>query len=251
MFCIKCGTQNNEGAKFCIKCGEAMATAQATPKKQKENLFLSYFKSVFKMTTKPDKFVKEEKNLNETSRALIFTGITAGLMMVVNLIMKMLLTPIQKNFWTGKTEFVGEVLKELNYLKLIFLNLIIYAAIIFAIAGIVYLVSLIFRKKVSYMRMLTITSLCIIPYAIGSLFISPIFMEFSFYFGILFMFVGLVYSIVILVNSINNELKLEGNLKVYANAIIFFTITFVAFTSYYLYIKSQLSAIASLGSLFS
>ena len=22
MFCTKCGTKNNDGAKFCVKCGE-------------------------------------------------------------------------------------------------------------------------------------------------------------------------------------------------------------------------------------
>ena len=61
MFCTKCGTQNNQGTKFCVKCGAAMV-AVATPKKQGENLFLSYLKAILNVLTKPDKFLKEEKN---------------------------------------------------------------------------------------------------------------------------------------------------------------------------------------------
>lgn len=248
MFCTKCGTQNNQGTKFCVKCGAAMG-AVATPKKQGENLFLSYLKAILNVVTKPDKFLKEEKNLGETKRALIYAAITSGAMMIVNLFMTMLLAPIQQNYWTGKTQYVIGALKELNYLKLIFLNTLIYGAVIFALAGIVYLVGLIFNKKTSYMRLLSITSLCVIPYAAASLVIAPIFMEFSYFFGILFTLVGIVYSVVLFVNSINNELKLEGDKKVFVNAIIFFVIIFIGFMIGYFYVKAQLSAIASLGSL--
>ena len=210
MFCTKCGTQNNEGAKFCVKCGETIGAAavqqsqqvmQQIQQKQGENLFLGYLKAILNIIIKPDIFVKEEQNLGETKRALLYAAITSGFMMIVNLFITMILAPIQQNYWTGKTQFVIEALKELNYAKLIFLNLIIYAAVLFVLAGIVYLIGLIFNKKTSYMRLLSITAICVIPYAVVNLIIAPIFMKFTYFFGILFMLAGMLYSIVLFVLS--------------------------------------------------
>ncbi|HEL0009373.1 TPA: zinc-ribbon domain-containing protein [Streptococcus equi subsp. zooepidemicus] len=38
MYCSKCGKQNGEGSKFCMSCGNALQTQNATHVKQTENV---------------------------------------------------------------------------------------------------------------------------------------------------------------------------------------------------------------------
>lgn len=38
MYCSKCGKQNGEGSKFCMSCGNALQTQNATHVKQTENI---------------------------------------------------------------------------------------------------------------------------------------------------------------------------------------------------------------------
>lgn len=238
MFCTKCGTKNAEGAQFCVKCGERFASATMQPMVQGENLFIEYFKSIFKFVSNPSKFIKEGKNLESNSKSFTFWGITSGLMMIVGF----LFTLIREGIYTfrynaGKTaisKLFGDVYhfgENIGWLKETLVNLLVYAGIVAATAGVICLVGVIFKKKVNFRRYLSLASLIVIPYAIGNLAISQLFYEFSYYLGSLFAYAGTTYSILLFVLVINRELDLKDNYQVFGSAIAIF-IMFFAFSTY-------------------
>ena len=233
MFCTKCGTKNNDGAKFCIKCGERFNMVASNKKKDKENLFVSYFKNLFKFVTKPATFLNEKNKLEDTGKSFVYAGISTGMMAVVNILIKLIyagIYSVKLSTALYKVNFV----KYLSFPKLIFLDLSIYAAMIFGIAGILTLAGVIIKKKVKYTKMLSLVSLAIIPYAIGAIIFYTLLALFA---GA----IGLIYTLILLVSMINKEFELKDNKKIYVNAIIFIVLSFFIILYVYLVLYKGVS----------
>lgn len=240
MFCTKCGTKNNDGAKFCIKCGERFNMVVSNKKKNKENLFVSYFKNLFKFVTKPATFLNEKNKLEDTGKSFVYAGISTGMMVVVNILIKLIyagIYSVKLSTALYKVNFV----KYLSFPKLIFLDLSIYAAMIFGIAGILTLAGVIIKKKVKYTKMLSLVSLAIIPYAIGAIIFYTLFSTFSIFLALFAGAIGLIYTLILLVSMINKEFELKDNKKIYVNAIIFTVLSFFIILYVYLVLYKGVS----------
>jgi len=113
------------------------------------------------------------------------------------------------------TKFKFDRLGDLNYFELIFKNLLIYAAVIAVVAGVFFIGSMIIKKQIKYIKAVYITAIAVIPMAITSLFAGPIlgmlWSELATYLPV----IGMVYSCVVLCGLMNEELKLEKDIKVY------------------------------------
>lgn len=209
--------------------------------------FMGYFFIILSVIIKPFKAFKEELNkFNSFKNSAILSLIVSGVATLINLITTMFNTVRTKNFdWsTGnyKTIWIWENLKELNYLELIGKNFLIYLGIILGIAIVYYVASLIVKKQTNFSKLLGISALSITPMLICSLILSPLLSLIWSELAMPIILVGMVYTIIILYETVNSELLLEGNAKYYFNLICF---SIFGITLYYLFIKVFISSVTS------
>jgi len=208
-------------------------------KVSKDNLFKFVESTVMKPLDSMEDSAKEFPDLKKTS---VLAGIVALAMMVFNLFATMLSSMFVRScdFWTGtcKTKFVLSELKNLDYLGLIFKNFLAYALIIFGLAAIYYIGSLILKKTLKYYKSLVIATLAIIPFAILNILVAPIL---GIVYGPLETFVsmfGTIYSISILFLAMKEEMKLQdSNKAVLYNAVVL-TVSYIIV--YYIVIQNIL-----------
>lgn len=263
MICPNCGKENTEGSIFCVKCGinlketttqNEIKTTEPNQKKEQLNTqstnqqrieevkktAVHYFKYAKDVLLNPYKTFKEkETELTETKNALIFSGILAVVMMLITLLTAMITSIFVKEL-SAKTLKLHTVVKfsnlgDLNYLVLIGRNLLIYAGIIAAIAGVYYIVSLIFKKESKFTKLLSISATSIIPFIALGMILSPILSLIWTPLSIIAKVGGLVYSILIFMSLIKEELSFETkDLEIKFHLIC---LTILGTIGYYLYIK--------------
>lgn len=199
-----------------------------------------YFKYAKDVLLNPYKTFKEkETELTKTKNALIFSGILAVVMMLITLLTAMITSIFVKEL-SAKTFELHTVVKfsnlgDLNYLVLIGRNLLIYAGIIAAIAGVYYIVSLIFKKESKFTKLLSISATSIIPFIALGMILSPILSLIWTPLSIIAKVGGLVYSILVFMSLIKEELSFETkDLEIKFHLIC---LTILGTIGYYLYIK--------------
>ena len=254
MFCPKCGEKNVEGAKFCSKCGanlqelvgETKEVVKQPVKKEvavknntpQENVVGDIFKHMLNAFIKPfDSFKKSGKKLSTTTYSLIYSAFVCGIAWILSIISTIISGAKSTSFgWSGTVTTWN--FARLNYVKIIFVNLLVYVALVAAIAGVYCLASLVVKKTVSYTKMLAITCTSIMPYIISTVFLAPLFGLLHHYVGAFFAIAGLVYSILIFFGLIKEEIEIKNKEKaLYFHLIcvgvlaFVFYITFVNFGS--------------------
>ena len=263
MICPNCGGENTEGSIFCVKCGinlketttqDEIKTTEPNQKKEQLNnqstnqqkfeevkkTAVHYFKYAKDVLLNPYKTFKEkETELTETKNALIFSGILAVVMLLITWLTAMITSIFVKEL-SAKTFELHTVVKfsnlgDLNYLVLIGRNLLIYAGIIAAIAGVYYIVSLIFKKESKFTKLLSISATSIIPFIALGMILSPILSLIWTPLSIIAKVGGLVYSILVFMSLIKEELSFETkDLEIKFHLIC---LTILGTIGYYLYIK--------------
>ena len=223
MFCPKCGEKNVEGARFCAKCGanfeEVIGVPSKTIKKEvvvkkvkkenTENIVGDIFKHMITASFKPfDAFKKSSKKLSTPNYSLIYSAFVCGIAWILSIISTIFSAAKTTSFgWTGTITTWN--FARLNYIKIIFVNLLVYVALVAAIAGVYCLASLVVKKTISYTKMLAITCTAIMPYIIGAVFLAPLFSLIHSNIGAFFAIAGLVYSVLIFFGLINEEIGFE------------------------------------------
>lgn len=205
-----------------------MAQTAAVSVSQPANIgtsLLGYIMYVIAVLMKPFKAYKEEEHkFADAKSTLIFGGVVAVVMTVIELIKAMIAGIFVEKFdystFKTKTEIDFSNLKNLDYVQLIFKNLLIYAGVIVAIALVYYLVAFIFKKSLNFIKLISISATSILPYVVLGMIVSPILGKIWAPLSIFSMIVGAIYSIVILVNLMNEEVELENtDFKIYYHAI--------------------------------
>ena len=207
------------------------------------SLTLNYFMYCLLVLLKPNKVFKEEESkLSAPKNGFILSAIVEGAMMLVNLFTSMLGAVRETSIWTDEVKWNFANLSNLNYLELIGKNLLIYLGVILAIAGIFYLGSLIAKKQTNFIKLLSISATAIIPVILGHMILSPILSLIWNELGIIVSAVSIVYAVVLLYELMNNELKLEGDIKVYFNLAIF---SILMIAGYYAFTNLLVSNVTS------
>lgn len=230
MFCPKCGEKNVDGAKFCSKCGtnleEIMSNKKAVEKndsnvevttkktvavkKNTNNIIADIFNHMLLASFKPfESFKKDEKKLSTTATSLIYGAFVCGIAWILSIISTIISGAKQSSFgWSGTVTTWS--FARLNYLKIIFVNLLVYVAVVAIIAGVYFLASMVVKKTISFTKMLAITCTSIMPYIICTVFLAPLFGLIHYYIGAFFAICGLVYSILIFFGLIKEELQFKN-----------------------------------------
>lgn len=293
MNCSNCGTFNNQGSKFCIKCGQALVNnqdgnvvqnqayqessfqgmnnnpnpiennvqstmnaqptqtySQSTTNNPSENpkvSFMEYFFIILAVIMKPFTSFKEELNkFNPFKNSAILSLIVSGTATIVNLITSMLTVVRVKSFnWSSggyTTTWTWENLKNLDYVKIIGKNFLIYIGIIVAIACVYYIASLIVKKQINFSRLLGISALAVAPMILCTLVLSPLLSIIYAGLGMGVTIVGVVYTLLLLYEGMNSEIVLEGNAKYYLNLIC---LSILGVAAYYLFMKLFMSSISN------
>lgn len=208
--------------------------------------FMGYFFIILAVILKPFTAFKEELNkFNGFKNSAILSLIVSGGATLVNLITSMLNVVMVKSYnWSSggyKTTWVWKNLKELDYLKVIGKNFLIYLGVIVAIAVVYYIASLIAKKQTNFSRLLGVSALAVVPVLICSLILSPLLALIWAKLVMPITLVGAVYTIVLLYEGMNSEVLLEGNAKYYFNLVCF---SILGIAAYYLYMKLFMSAIS-------
>lgn len=169
-------------------------------------------------------FKKYEENLDNSKNSIILTIIVTLLATIANLITTIIKTirvpsySINKGY-TYKWDFGA--IKNVQFLNLVFDNIVTFAIIIGAIALVFYLGSTIMKKNANFFRFLGISASCIIPYILGSILLSNIFSIIWSSLGIAIGIIGMCYTLLMLYELFNLELNLPINQKIYFNLICF------------------------------
>ena len=275
MTCPKCGSNNNDNSIFCIKCGFNLKGLQQTEsvnanynqneqngnyQQQPIQNFvqqpasitnvstapLNYLMYIIAVLLKPLKsFKEEEEKLDNAKTSFVFTLIITVFMTIISLINIIFTTVhVQSYSWSSGYKYSWEWsnLKNVEWLEIIGKNLLMYAGIIFAIALVFYLGSLIIKKQLSFTKSLSISTTSIIPAVIGIMVLSPLVVKIWPPLSIVFIAVGAIYSLIILYELMNYKLKLEGDTKIY---FILACLSVLIIASYYAFMKLSVNALIS------
>ena len=279
MICPNCNSNIIEGSSFCVKCGANLKEFQSqqsninnnvlTPPEQTMNIQqeqsiqqpmnnqqnnsvsakpLNYLMYIFAILLKPFKcFKEEESKLCNTKTSLVFSSIVAVAMMVISLIKTMISVVFTKSMdystFKYKTSVDFSRLKDLDWLNIIGKNLLISAGIIAVIALVYYIVSLIFKKSSNYIKMLSISATSLIPYIVLGMIISPLIGKIWAPLSIFAMIIGAVYSLLIFINLMNEDLVFENmDTKIYFHSIC---LSLLGSAGYYLYMNLIVSSVSN------
>lgn len=275
-FCIKCGTNLKEIQQTTPINGEPIQNKQQINVQQEQQTTpingvpiqneqqinmqqaqpvsntnistntLNYLMYIVAILLKPFKsFKDEESKLNNTKTSFILAFIVTGAMTVINLIKTIFATVHVASYsWSDGYKYSWEWsnLKNIKWLEVIGKNFLIYACVIFAITLVFYLGSLIIKKQLSFIKSLSISTTSVIPAVIGIMVLSPLVGKIWSPLSIVFMIVGAVYSLIILYELMNEELKLDSDIKIYFNLVC---LGILAVAGYYAYMKLFMSSITS------
>ena len=267
MFCQNCSSFNEPGTQTCSKCGNVLVNTNNMNNGMNNNmnnnmnndmnndmnnnmnsnmnnvmnnksqgLFMTILMLLINIILKPFTTVKEGLNkFDNIKNSAILSVIIAGGTTIINLLITMFNTVRVESFFSDEVTWEFSNLKHIDYVEVIGLNFLIYLGIAFAVAGVFYIASLIVKKQCNFCRMLSISSLAIVPGVLCSLVLSPLLGMISQKLAVLLVFVGLIYSFIIDYEGINYELSLEGNSKFYVN---FASLSVLFAAAYFLLLES-------------
>ena len=254
MICPNCGTENVNDSKLCAKCGNSIENTIAKEYTNNETLeninntntkisFKDYLNIIKTVITKPFTGLKGEINkINNILSASVLALIISGIATIFTLIKTIITTVRVTSLWGGETSWVWDNIGNINFVKAIGLNFILYLGIIFAVAGLYYIASLIIKKQTNFQMTLAISVASMIPMYICYPLISPIIGILWAPLGLVITIIGIVYSLILIYELMSKELTLEGNIKFYLNLIC---LGITTITLYFVIMYLMLSDVAT------
>lgn len=288
MICKKCGTANQEGSKFCIKCGNNLvgnfsemnsgvqnpttynqvqtpnqpvySTPQPQPQIQPnintyyeqptmnqnygENIsIMEGLMMLLAVLLKPASIFQEYANkLNDFKNSIIVTLVTSLFATLVSLATTVINTVRVTSLWSNEVSWEWDNLEHLDFVKIIGTNFMTYLGIIVAIAVVYYVGSLIVKKTTNFAKLLGTSALAVIPLYVCWLLLSPILTMLYAPLGIALPMIGLVYTVILIFDQMNQKIAVEGDSKYYFNLVC---LSLLAMGGYYLYMKVIMASLTS------
>ena len=179
------------------------------------------FKTILMSLIKPvSNFKESEMELSSTSNSFILTGVISVMVMIINLVITVCKTLFTKSAQTcfmgycyGEELTFTEKLKSIEWWPLIWQYIVIPAVVILLISGIYFIMSLIFKKDVKFSKLLSLTSLSLVPAFTGVIILSPILGLMWTPASIIISVTGILYSIIILTILMYSEFNFENDDK--------------------------------------
>lgn len=201
---------------------------------------------VISALTKPTSTFKEKlSGFSDFKKAWQLPLITTGLftiLSVVNTIITKVYTPAHKSFF-GKevaASWNWKKLDKFDWLQTIFSQIIAYLVPVLAITAIYYIISLIFKKKSNYFRLLTIAAVSSIPAILTTFILMPLGTIVSLNLGFIIMFAGFAYSSILVYEGFNQDIGYQNDQRIFANTIVTITIYALAIILFTSFLKQSL-----------
>lgn len=201
---------------------------------------------VISALTKPTSTFKEKlSGFSDFKKAWQLPLITTSLftiLSVVNTIIAKVYTPAHKSFF-GKevaASWNWKKLDKFDWLQTIFSQIISYLVPVLAITAIYYIISLIFKKKSNYFRLLTIAAVSSIPAILTTFILMPLGTIVSLNLGFIIMFAGFAYSSILVYEGFNQDIGYQNDQRIFANTIVTITIYALAIILFTSFLKQSL-----------
>lgn len=172
---------------------------------------------------------------------LITTGLFT-ILSVVNTIIAKVYTPAHKSFF-GKqvaASWNWKKLDKFDWFQTISSQIIAYLVPVLAITAIYYIISLIFKKKSNYFRLLTIAAVSSIPAILTTYVLMPLGTMISLNLGFIIMFAGFAYSSILVYEGFNQDIDYQNDQRIFANTIVTITIYALAIILFTSFLKQSL-----------
>ena len=196
--------------------------------------------------TKPTSTFKEKlSGFSSFKKAWQLPLITTGLftiLSVVNTIIAKVYTPAHKSFF-GKqvaASWNWKKLEKFDWFQTIFSQIIAYLVPVLAVTAIYYIISLIFKKKSNYFRLLTIAAVSSIPAILSTYILMPLGAMISLNLGFILMFAGFAYSSTLIYEGLNQDIDYQNDQRIFANTIVIITIYALAIIIFTSFLKQSL-----------
>lgn len=217
---------------------------------EKNNLTVKqYLLTIFTFIMKPVTAFKEEiSKFSTITNSIILSLIVSGIATISGLVNSILSVVVVKNYnWlTGElqsTEWVWDNLKKINFIESIGKNFIVYILAILLIATVYYLGCIAIKKETNYSKLVAIAAMSIVPFTVCLGLVSPILGLIYNPLSVVVSIASGIYTITLLHETINSEIKLEGNLKYYFNTVCY---SVIASVLYFMVIKALTSTLSGL-----
>jgi len=201
---------------------------------------------VISALTKPTSTFKEKlSGFSDFKKAWQLPLITTGLftiLSVVNTIIAKVYTPAHKSFFGKEVAafWNWKKLDKFDWLQTIFSQIIAYLVPVLAITAIYYIISLIFKKKSNYFRLLTIAAVSSIPAILTTFILMPLGTIVSLNLGFIIMFAGFAYSSILVYEGFNQDIGYQNDQRIFANTIVTITIYALAIILFTSFLKQSL-----------
>lgn len=207
---------------------------------------INYFKYVVNILTKPFSTYKEA-DFSNIKNVSILTGLVVIVLTLINLITSMISAVRVTSFWSDEVTWVWENLKNIQYFKVIGQNILIYLGIIIGISAVYFLGSLIIKKESNFIKLVSATATAFIPYVIVAI-LSPLVSLISSTLGLCVTVIGIVYSLAILFELLNDQIVIENkNTKILFHAICMSIVLIVGgYIAYKMIVGALTSGLGSL-----
>ena len=196
--------------------------------------------------TKPTSTFKENlSGFSSFKKAWQLPLITTGLftiLSVVNTIIAKVYTPAHKSFFGKQIDasWNWKKLEKFDWFQTIFSQIIAYLVPVLAITAIYYIISLIFKKKSNYFRLLTIAAVSSIPAILTTYVLMPLGAMISPNLGFIIMFAGFAYSSILVYEGFNQDIDYQNDQRIFANTIVIITIYALAIILFTSFLKQSL-----------
>jgi len=283
MICEKCGMQNVEGSKFCVKCGNSLGSGQPINSVQENYVntresmnitsdsacdlepganrivmnstrggklsIASYFPLLFNVVLKPfNVFENELSKFQDLKNSLVLSVLISFLAMLVTLFKSMFYAVRVTTIWSKEVKWVWENLKHLDYVQMIIQNFLVYFGIVMGIAIVYFLASLIVKKETNFPRLLGCASLAVVPAFTSFLILSPLLSLVYAPLGVIVTILGSVSTMILLYEMMSREVLLDGNQKYYFHLACW---SILLFSLYYVLMNILMKSVTSgLGNIF-
>ena len=203
---------------------------------------LNIFAFIIAVILKPiSSFKGSVQKLENQKNSLVLTIVLAVVMTITNLITTVINTVREYSYYKRTYSWHWDNLKDFKWFSVIGKNFLVYLCIFLIVAGVFYLVSLVFKKTLPYLKSLAIVVSAFIPGVIGTMIVGPLLSLIYTPLSMLVIALSIVYSITILYELINEELKLESDQKVYFNIVCYGVMMIIGYFAFTKLIASNLN----------
>ena len=166
-------------------------------------------------------YIADYSDFKNTWQLPVFASIAYTIINLFNTVISKVYTAPHKTLFGQQVSasWNWKRLEKIDWFQTIGSSFISYLIPILFVAGVYYVVSLIFKKTSNFFRLLTIVAVATVPTMIVALVITPLISIISAQLGTILFMSGISYGSIMAYEALNEEIGYKGNERIFANLI--------------------------------